>query len=281
MPAWASDGRGRSLGRARRSCFGTPPALSVAGRTDTGVHARGQVVSFSVEAMPELGGFLRSLNGVLPHDVSVVAVEPAADGFDARRDARSRTYCYRVLARAATESVRARPGAVVAHPLRRWRAAIECARLLVGHARLHGVHPTQTEHVRFERDVLAAEWRARAGTCSSSGSRRTPSCVTWSACWSGRCSRWRGAGATSSSSCPCCSGAERSEAGPTAEPHGLSLERVALLRQRVSSRSRAPSPVGSLAHSLYVSCVVDGDRAAAGEALHACVIDDRGVVPRR
>ena len=67
------------------------PSLAVAGRTDTGVHARGQVVSFDVDALPELGPLLRSLNGVLPDDVAVVDMARAPDGFDARRDARSRT----------------------------------------------------------------------------------------------------------------------------------------------------------------------------------------------
>ncbi len=82
--------------------LGSAPSLSVAGRTDTGVHARGQVVSFAVPGeAPEPLALLRSLNGVLPHDVAVAAAEAAPDGFDARRDARSRTYRYRVLARPA------------------------------------------------------------------------------------------------------------------------------------------------------------------------------------
>ena len=62
---------------------------------------RGGRSSASLVKEPELGVFMRSLNGVLPQDVSVVAVERAADGFDARRDALARTYCYRVLVRAA------------------------------------------------------------------------------------------------------------------------------------------------------------------------------------
>jgi len=75
---------------------GRPLKLSVAGRTDRGVHAWGQVASYSHEAVDPL-----RLNGLLDDDLAVLAAEPAPDGFDARRDAVSRTYCYRVLARRA------------------------------------------------------------------------------------------------------------------------------------------------------------------------------------
>src|SRR5215213_3678104 len=71
--------------------------LTVAGRTDAGVHAWAQVASLRLDGDPpeELGRALNSLTGP---DLAVLAVEPAAEGFDARRDARSRTYCYRLLA---------------------------------------------------------------------------------------------------------------------------------------------------------------------------------------
>src|ERR1017187_5252288 len=75
---------------------GEPLQLAVAGRTDRGVHAWGQVASYSHEAVDPL-----RLNGLLRDDTAVLRAEPAPEGFDARRDARSRTYCYRVLARRA------------------------------------------------------------------------------------------------------------------------------------------------------------------------------------
>src|SRR2546421_6926189 len=75
---------------------GGPLRLAVAGRTDSGVHAWGQVASYAHEAVDPL-----RLNGLLDEDVAVLAAEPAPESFDARRDARSRTYCYRVLARRA------------------------------------------------------------------------------------------------------------------------------------------------------------------------------------
>ena len=71
----------------------------MAGRTDAGVHAWGQVASFAHAG--EAARLMRSLNGVLPPDLAVREAEQAPAGFDARRDARSRTYCYRVLTRAA------------------------------------------------------------------------------------------------------------------------------------------------------------------------------------
>ncbi len=73
---------------------GRPLTLTVAGRTDAGVHAWGQVASYAHEAVDPL-----RLNGLLDGDVAVLASEPAAEGFNARHDATSRTYCYRVLAR--------------------------------------------------------------------------------------------------------------------------------------------------------------------------------------
>ena len=61
-------------------------ALTVAGRTDRGVHAWGQVASYEGEPAQA-----RALNAVLPRDIAVVACAAAPDGFDARRDARSRS----------------------------------------------------------------------------------------------------------------------------------------------------------------------------------------------
>jgi tRNA pseudouridine38-40 synthase len=101
---------------------------------------------------------MRSLNGVLPDDVAVLASEPAPDGFDARRDARSRTYRYRVLLRSAPS------------PFERgralwWPRPVDRAALAACAAALPGLHdftaftPTDTDHVRFERHVLRAEWQ--------------------------------------------------------------------------------------------------------------------------
>jgi tRNA pseudouridine38-40 synthase len=126
--------------------------LTVAGRTDRGVHAWGQVASYDGEPAAA-----SSLNAILAPDVAVLACAAAPDGFDARRDARSRTYCYRMLLRRARS------------PFERgralwWPRPIEVEALQACAAALPGTHdftaftPTQTDHVRFERDVLDARW---------------------------------------------------------------------------------------------------------------------------
>jgi tRNA pseudouridine38-40 synthase len=128
------------------------PTLTVAGRTDRGVHARGQVASYEGEPAP-----ITSLNALLPDDVAVLACAAAPDGFDARRDARSRTYCYRVLVRRERSAFER--GRALWWPHRIDREALRaCAAQLVGTHDFTAFTPTQTEHVRFERDVLDARW---------------------------------------------------------------------------------------------------------------------------
>jgi tRNA pseudouridine38-40 synthase len=73
-----------------------PLTVTCAGRTDTGVHARGQVTHVDVEGAVEPLRLLRSLNGVLPADVAVTAVRAAPEGFDARFSALARRYVYRL-----------------------------------------------------------------------------------------------------------------------------------------------------------------------------------------
>ena len=73
-----------------------PVTLTVAGRTDRGVHAWGQVASYAGSPADA-----RSLNALLGDDVAVRACTAATDGFDARRDARARVYRYRLWTRDA------------------------------------------------------------------------------------------------------------------------------------------------------------------------------------
>jgi tRNA pseudouridine38-40 synthase len=127
--------------------------LTVAGRTDRGVHALGQVVSYE----GELPG-LRSVNALLPDQIAVLAAEEAPAGFNARHDARSRTYCYRILARRAPSPFEAGRALWWPYPLD--FAALEgCAAALAGTHDFTAFTPTETYHQRFERDVIGAEWR--------------------------------------------------------------------------------------------------------------------------
>ncbi len=137
-----------------RGADGGALALKVAGRTDAGVHAWGQVASYAHEAVDPL-----RLNGLLAHDVAVLRSEPAPEGFDARRDARSRTYCYRLLAR-RTRSVFERGRAY-------WwtgpvdREALErCAAALLGRHDFTAFTPSETDHRWFRCDVRRSEWVA-------------------------------------------------------------------------------------------------------------------------
>jgi tRNA pseudouridine38-40 synthase len=132
--------------------LGQPMPVTVAGRTDAGVHAWGQVASYDEEALDPV-----SLNALLPSTIAVLDCTPAPDGFDARRDALSRTYCYRLLHR-RTRDVFERGRALW------WRQSLDRDALHACAAALPGAHdftaftPTDTEHVRFEREVLRAEW---------------------------------------------------------------------------------------------------------------------------
>ena len=132
---------------------GGPLQLTVAGRTDSGVHAWGQVVSYAHEAVDPL-----RLNGLLPDDLAVLVSEPAHASFDARRDARSRTYCYRVLAR-RTRSVFERRTALWWTGKLDRHALGECASALLGKHDFTAFTPSETEHSHFQREVLRAEWR--------------------------------------------------------------------------------------------------------------------------
>lgn len=137
-----------------RDATGEPLSLTVAGRTDRGVHAWGQVVSYRHEAVDP-----QRLNSLLPADMSVLACEPAAEAFDARRDATSRTYCYRVLARRSRDVFER--GRALWWPRSLDRSLLqECAKLLPGSHDFTAFTPTETEHTRFERTVVDAHWRA-------------------------------------------------------------------------------------------------------------------------
>jgi len=136
-----------------------PAPLTVAGRTDTGVHAWGQVASFVLERDPpeELARALNSLTG---RDVVVMSAL-RADDFDARRDAVSRTYCYRVLAERTPNPFEAGVALHWPHPVDEAGLAA-CAHALLGTHDFTAFTPTQTEHVRFERNILRAEWHEKA-----------------------------------------------------------------------------------------------------------------------
>jgi len=196
-----------------------PVSLTVAGRTDRGVHAWGQVASYDGEPAS-----VRSLNALLGGDVAVLASARAADGFDARGDARSRTYCYRVLQR-RERSVFER-GRALWWPHRLDRDALHaCAALLPGTHDFTAFTPTETDHVRFSRDVLGARWKERGDLLefwieADTFMRHMNRALV------GTMLEVAGGRRSVENFAALLEGRSRADAGPTAPPHGLYLASV-------------------------------------------------------
>lgn len=200
-----------------------PVKLTVAGRTDAGVHALGQVASFQTETEVP-ADLARSLNALVPNDIAVTAAEPAADGFDARGDARSRGYLYRILARRSPSPFERNRALWWPHQVDR-EALGACAAALLGSHDFTAFTPTQTDHVRFERDVLAASWERQGNILSfritADAFMRNMVRALVGTMLGVSSGRFSVADFTQ-----LLEGAPRSAAGDTAPPHGLYLESV-------------------------------------------------------
>ena len=131
--------------------------LAVAGRTDAGVHALGQVVSVDVESGPPPARAAEALNPVLPDDVAVLDGKEAPPDFHARHSARARSYRYRIFRRGAPSPFEARRAWWNPRPLDR-AALDDSAALLVGKHDFQAFTPTETQHQVFTREVLEARW---------------------------------------------------------------------------------------------------------------------------
>lgn len=151
---------------------GEPIRVRVAGRTDTGVHALGQVVSFKSEKVKELHRLQRALNALLPPDIVVRQVEPVSDTFNPRRDALSRTYRYQIWNQPWPSAIWARYSWHVSFPLDH-DAMNQAAALLVGDHDFssfqgsdwieHTPHRTVLRStVRYDGDFLIYDVEARS-----------------------------------------------------------------------------------------------------------------------
>jgi len=142
--------------------LGVCPELRVAGRTDSGVHARRQVVSLLLPGDVDLGLLRRSLNALTPAGIAVTRLDPAPPDFNARRDARSRTYRYFISDKDAASPFWVR----YSWPI--WGdldpdALMATAAVVVGHHDFSAFTPTETEHVFFGRKVFRCTWERVGG----------------------------------------------------------------------------------------------------------------------
>ncbi len=132
-----------------------------AGRTDSGVHAYGQVANFLTAAQLENGKLLHALNGILPEDIAIRRIADVPENFHSRFDATSRKYIYRVISRK--------------RPALRYQAAFfpyrvsldkmnEAAGLLIGPRNFKSFTKYADQQRSFICNVMEARWQAGDGT---------------------------------------------------------------------------------------------------------------------
>ena len=205
------------LERALQIVLREPVDLTVAGRTDRGVHALGQVISYP-GPLPRL----RSVNALLPDEISVYEAEEVPDDFSARHDAQSRAYVYRVLARSAPDPFERGRALWWPYPLD-YDVLQACAAALPGTHDFTAFTPTDTYHQRFERTVLSAGW-TRTGDLLEFRIEALSFMRNMNRILVG--TMLEAAQGQRDGFQRLLEGAPRSAAGRTAPPHGLYLERV-------------------------------------------------------
>jgi len=148
------------LERALESLTGEPARIVGAGRTDRGVHARGQVVSFQTSWQHGLVDLQGAFNAVLPADVAVLAMGVAPEGFHPRFSALSRRYRYTILNQAWRSPLLRRTAWHVGRELDAGRLS-QASEYLVGSQDFatFGRPPTGEPGASTVRRVFEARWQ--------------------------------------------------------------------------------------------------------------------------
>jgi tRNA pseudouridine38-40 synthase len=138
--------------------FSAPIRVSGAGRTDAGVHARGQVAAFQLPRPFPPAGLMRALNALLPPDITVITAASVEDSFDPRRDARSRIYEYRILNQLIRSAFEFRYAWLVRDPLD-LDAMNEAAAVFLGEHDFASMRSLGSEEKSTVRRVLTSRWQ--------------------------------------------------------------------------------------------------------------------------
>ena len=224
-----------TLSEALRTVLRHPVKLSVAGRTDAGVHASGQAVSFAADTDLPPPTLAYKTTAVLPEDLALRRCVTVGEDFDARRDARSRTYEYRVVNDQVRSPLARRRASYVARRLD-FDLLGEAASLVAGAHDFRAFTPAKTYHVRFERMVTQSFWE-RSGDLLVYKITADSFLYGMVRALVGTMLEVAGGGRDLASLERLISGGERSEAGPVAPSRGLTLvgvgyENLDLRRER-------------------------------------------------
>jgi tRNA pseudouridine38-40 synthase len=132
------------------------------GRTDAGVHARGQVANFHTTSRIPLKAFHEGLNSLLPADIAVLAASEAPPDFHARKAAWAKTYEYRILNRPSRAPLHHNYAWWLAAPLD-LRAMSQAAAALIGEHDFTAFRAAGSDNLNPMRRITQAEWRAPGG----------------------------------------------------------------------------------------------------------------------
>jgi tRNA pseudouridine38-40 synthase len=142
---------------ALKRIFSEPIRVYGAGRTDAGVHARGQVAAFRLLRPCAPADLMRALNALLPPDIAVNAASHSEDSFDPRRQARSRSYEYRVLNQQSRSALEFRYSWLVRDALD-MGAMNEAAAIFLGEHDFASMRSLGSDEKTTVRRVLTSEW---------------------------------------------------------------------------------------------------------------------------